>query len=495
MARSGTSISYLAENRGGQSLGEEQYCFRFTPKRSPNVNSEHLQGSESVEGCSGFPQLTEIGSDARWSSRDPFSIYRVIILSADGSKFTIGWGKRMLRDHLLRAGVSLLTVFAALCSIGCGSEGKNNTQAGPPPPTVQVAVVHQRDVSLTSEWIATMDGFVNSQIRPQVSGYLIRQDYREGSFVHKGELLFEIDPRTFQATLEQSKAQLLQAEAQVGQAKAQLAKAEQDVNRDLPLAAAKAIAQSELDNDLQAKAGAVAAVAAAEAAVEAARAAVQQAQLNLSFTKVVSLIDGVAGIAQAQVGDLVSISTVLTSVSQVDPIKVYFPMSEQDYLLAQKIRMSGKSGQVLPLEGVPLTLLLADGSAYPFPGKVLWTDRQVDTSTGTIRVAAAFPNKSGVLRPGQYGRVRAVTEMRHNAVLLPQAAVTELQGTFQVAVVGPDNKVNIQKIQIGSQVGSEWIVSEGLEPGDRVIVGGMQYARPGAAVNPQPISATPAGGR
>jgi membrane fusion protein (multidrug efflux system) len=389
----------------------------------------------------------------------------------------------------------LFMIFPAASLVGCGSDGKNNSQAGAPPPTVQVAVVQQRDVSLTSEWIATMDGFVNSQIQSHVTGYLIRQDYREGSVVHKGELLFEIDPRPFQATLDQSKAQLLQAGAQVAQAKAQLAKAEQDVNRDLPLAAAKAIAQSELDNDLQAKAGALAAVAAAEAAVEAARAAVQQAQLDLSFTKITSLVDGVAGIAQAQLGDLVSTTTVLTSVSQVDPIKVYFPMSEQDYLLAQKVRINGRGGQVLPLEGVSLTLLLADGSTYPFPGKVLWTDRQVDTSTGTIRVAAAFPNKSSVLRPGQYGRVRAVTDMRHNAVLVPQAAVTELQGSFQVAVVGPDNKVKIQNIQIGAQVGSEWIVTQGLESGDRVIVGGMQYARPGAVVNPQPVSTTPAGGR
>jgi membrane fusion protein (multidrug efflux system) len=340
-----------------------------------------------------------------------------------------------------------------------------------------------------------MDGFVNSQIQSHVTGYLIRQNYREGSVVHKGELLFEIDPRPFQATLNQSQAQLAQAEAQVIQAQAQLAKAAQDVTRDSPLAEAKAIAQSELDNDLQARTGAAAAVAAAEAAVGAARAAVAQAQLNLSFTRITSLVDGVAGIAQAQIGDLVSTTTVLTSVSQVDPIKVYFPISEQDYLRAQKIRINGTAGQVLPLEGIPLTLLLADGSIYPYPGKVLWTDRQVDPSTGTIRVAASFPNRSGVLRPGEYGRVRAVTEMRRNAALVPQAAVTELQGSFQAAVVGPDNKVRIQDIQVGAQVGSDWIVTQGIAAGDRVIVGGMQYARPGAIVNPEPVSTTPAGGR
>lgn len=412
----------------------------------------------------------------------------------------------MLRGRWLRAGLLLFTVITALSSSGCGGDAKSASQATPPPPTVQVAAVQQRDVSLSSEWIASMDGFVNSQIQSHVTGYLIRQDYREGSAVHKSELLFEIDPRPFQATLDQSRAQLTQAQAQVVQAQAQLAKTQQDVNRDTPLAEAKAIAQSELDNDLQAKAGAAAAVAAAQAAVQAAKAAVETAELNLSFTKITSLVDGVAGIAQAQIGDLVSPTTVLTSVSQVDPIKVYFPMSEQDYLRAQKSHINGAAGQVLPLEGVALTLLLADGSSYPFTGKVMWTDRQIDTSTGTIRVAAAFPNHSGVLRPGEYGRVRAVTESRKNALLVPQAAVTELQGTYQTAIVGPDNKVIVQNIQIGPQVGPEYIVTQGVKAGDRVIVGGMQYARPGAVVTPQPVpapqpappaqqSTPPAGGR
>jgi RND family efflux transporter MFP subunit len=409
----------------------------------------------------------------------------------------------MLRSQPLRADFLLLTLIASLSFSGCGSEAQKNSQAGaPPPPTVQVATVQQRDVALTSEWIATMDGFVNSQIQPHVTGYLIKQNYREGSVVHKGELLFEIDPRPFQATLDQSNAQLGQAQAQVIQAQAQLAKTVQDVTRDTPLAEAKAIAQSQMDDDLQAKNGAAASVASFEAAVVAAKAAVEQAELNLSYTRIVSLVDGVAGIALAQVGDLVSPTTLLTSVSQVDPIKVYFPMGEQDYLKAQKIHIGGKSGQVLPLQDVPLTLLLADGSTYPSSGKVLWTDRQVDTSTGTIRVAAAFPNPSGVLRPGEYGRVRAVTENRHNAILVPQAGVTELQGTFQAAIVGADNKVTIQNIQVGSQVGADWIVTQGINVGDRVIVGGMQYARPGATVTPVPVPATtpapapsPAGGR
>src|ERR1700722_394202 len=399
----------------------------------------------------------------------------------------------MLRGLWLSAGYLLLTVFLAVELSGCRSDAQSRSQTSAPPPAVQVAVVQQRDVSLASEWIATMDGFVNSQIQSHVTGYLIRQNYREGSVVHKGEVLFEIDPRPFQATLDQSQAQLAQAQAQVIQAQAQLSKAEQDVARDTPLADAKAIAQSQMDDDVQAKAGATAGVTAAQAAVAAAKAAVEQAQLNLSFTKITSLVDGVAGIAQAQIGDLVATTTVLTSVSQVDPIKVYFPMSEQDYLRAQKISAAGKDRQALPLEGVPLTLLLSDGSTYPYKGKVLWTDRQIDPSTGTIRVAAAFPNSGNVLRPGQYGRVRAATQNRQNALLVPQAAVTELQGSFQVAIVGPDNKVKIQPVQVGSQLGSDSIITQGVSAGDRVMVGGMQYARPGATVNPVPAPAVAEG--
>ncbi len=270
----------------------------------------------------------------------------------------------MLPGRGLRAFFLSFVIILSASATGCGSDEQTNAQKGPPPPppTVQVVIVQQRDVALISEWIATMDGYVNSQIQSHVTGYLIHQNYREGSVVRKGELLFEIDPRPFQATLDQSKAQLAQAQAQVMQAQAQLAKAQQDVNRDTPLAEAKAIAQSEMDNDLQAKNGAAAAVASSQAAVVAAKAAVEQTELNLSYTKIVSLVDGVAGIALAQIGDLVSPTTVLTSVSQVDPIKVYFPMGEQDYLKARKIHISGKDRQAPPLEGVPLTLILADGS-------------------------------------------------------------------------------------------------------------------------------------
>ena len=396
----------------------------------------------------------------------------------------------MLRSHQLRSGLLLIAGSLLLALSGCGGKSQAAAKANAPPPAVQVAVVERRDVSLTSEWIATMDGYINAQIQPHVSGYLIRQDYREGSFVRKGDVLFEIDPRPFQAALDQTQGQLAQTQAQVIQAQAQLAKTVQDVARDTPLADAKAIAQSQLDNDLQAKAGADAAVAAGRAAVTAAQASVEQAQLNMSFTKITSLVDGIAGIAQSQIGDLVTTTTVLTSVSQLDPIKVYFPMSEQDYLRAQKIGTHAASIQSTPLKGVPLTLLLANGDIYPHTGQVLWTDRQVDSSTGTIRVAAAFPNSGNILRPGEYGRVRAVTEERHDALLVPQAAVTELQGVFQAAVVGGDNKVSIQNVQIGSQVGADWIVNQGLEAGDRVIVGGMQNARQGATVNPMLVAAT-----
>lgn len=396
----------------------------------------------------------------------------------------------MLRSRRLRSGLLLCTGVLLLLTSGCGSNSQVNAQASTPPPTVQVAVVERRDVSLSSEWIATMDGYINAEIQPHVTGYLIRQDYREGSFVRKGALLFEIDPRPFQAALDQTQAQLAQTRAQVIQAQAQLAKTAQDVTRDTPLAQAKAIAQSQLDNDVQAKAGAEAAVAGARAAVTAAQASVEQAELNLSFTRIVSLVDGIAGIAKAQIGDLVTTNSVLTSVSQVDPIKVYFPISEQDYLRAQQIGTHAASIQSMPLKGVPLTLVLANGNIYPHLGEVLWTDRQVDASTGTIRVAAAFPNPGNILRPGEYGRVRAVTDQRHDALLVPQAAVTELQGIYQVAVVGSDDKVRIQTVQIGAQTGPNWIINEGLEAGDRVVVGGMQYARQGSAVTPLLVAAS-----
>jgi membrane fusion protein (multidrug efflux system) len=317
--------------------------------------------------------------------------------------------------------------------------------------------------------VATLEGFTTAQIQPQVTGYLIRQNYQEGSYVHKDDVLFEIDPRPFQALLDQAKGQLAQAKAQLGLA-------DINVKRDTPVAQLHAIPQSQLDNDTQAK-------LAAEAAVEAAEAAVEQAQLNLDFTKVRSLVDGIAGIAQTQIGNLVSTTTVLTTVSKVDPIKVYFPISEQEYLrLGAKI--SGNVNLLSSATTVPLELVLADGSVFPQKGKIIFADREVDPQTGTIRIVGSFPNPGNVLRPGQFGRVRAVTAYRKNALLVPQRAVTELQGQHQVAVVGSDNKVSIHNVTVADRVGSMWVISDGLEPGDRVITEGVQKVAEGAPVNP-----------
>jgi RND family efflux transporter MFP subunit len=357
---------------------------------------------------------------------------------------------------------------------GCG--GKAAPPSGPPP-EVRVTPVQQRDVPILSEWVATVDGYVNAQIQPQVSGYIVKQNYKEGSFVNKGAVLFEIDPRPFEAILNQAKAQLAQAEAQLG-------KTQLDVDRDTPLAKERAIAQSQLDNDIQAN-------LAAKAAVESAHAQVEQAALNLGFTKVTSLIDGIAGIAQIQIGNLVAQSTVLTSVSQVQPVKVYFPISEQEYMrLADRINANTQIEA--PKDAPPLELILADGTVYPQKGQVLYTDRQIDVTTGSIRIVSAFPNPNNILRPGQFGRVRAATYTRNNALLVPQRAVTELQGSFQIAVVGPDNKVSIRLVKCGERVGTQWIIDSGVKAGEMVIVEGVQKVREGSPVTPKPVAA-PAG--
>jgi membrane fusion protein (multidrug efflux system) len=339
--------------------------------------------------------------------------------------------------------------------------------------------VIQRDVPVYHEWIATLDGFVNAQIQPQVSGYLIKQNYGEGQLVRKNEVLFKIDPRPFQA-------QLNQAQAQLAQAKAQLGKTQLDVQRDTPLARERAIAQSQLDNDVQAN-------LAAKATVQAGQAAVEQAELNLEFTNVRSLIDGVAGIAAVQVGNLVSQQTVVTTVSQLDPIKVYFVASEQQYLAFVK-RNPTVAAREATERKLELELILADGATYPRKGKFFAADRQVDPQTGAIRLAGIFPNPDSVLRPGQYGRVRFVSYIRKDALLVPQKAVTELQGSYQVAVVGNDNKVSLRTVKVGERSGAMWIIDEGLKPGERVVAEGTQKARDGMQVNPTPASA-PAEGR
>ena len=352
-----------------------------------------------------------------------------------------------------------------LSSVGC--ENKSVSAAPAPPPTVQVAEVEKRDVPVYHEWISTLDGFVNATIQPQVSGYLIRQNYREGAVVRKNDVLFKTDPRPFQAILDQAKAQLAQAEAQLG-------KTELDVKRDTPLAKEKAIAQSQLDNDVQAN-------LAAQATVQADKAAVEQAEINLEFTNVRSLVDGVAGIATGQVGNLVGPQTVLTTVSQLDPIKAYFVVSEQQYLAFVQ-RNPTPALQAKTQERLVLNLILADGTTYPRKGKFFAADRQVDPQTGAIRLAGLFPNPENVLRPGQYGRVRFISYTRLNALLVPQKAVTELQGMYQVAVVGGDNKVSIRTVQVGEQTGAMWIIDQGVKPGERVVVEGVQKVRDGVPV-------------
>ena len=363
-----------------------------------------------------------------------------------------------------------------LTATACG-RGNVRAAATPPAPEVRVATVIQQDVPVYNEWVATLDGYVNAQIRPQVSGYIIKQDYKEGSLVGKGQVLFEIDPRPFQAALDRAKGELAQAQAQLG-------KSALDVERDTPLAEARAIAKSQLDNENQAKLG-------AQAAVESAKAAVEQAELNLEWTKVTSLVDGIAGIAQVQMGNLVGPNSILTSVSQVEPIKAYFPISEQEYLHAQQKDGAISSGHAIGFFGNSLELILADGSIYPHKGKILLAARQVDPNTGTIRIVAAFPNPGNILRPGQYGRVRLETNMKKGALLLPQSAVTQSQGSYQAAVVGSDNKVSIRTVKPGETVGTMWVIDEGLKPGEQVAVEGLQRLRDGTLVTPKPAQLSP----
>jgi RND family efflux transporter MFP subunit len=360
----------------------------------------------------------------------------------------------------------LFIVLGYFLCAGCSRK----TSQPPRPPQVEIAIVTQKDVHIDSEWVATLDGYVNAQIQPQVTGYLIKQDYREGSFVRKNDVLFEIDPRPFQAALDQAKAQLAQAEAQLGNATL-------NVKRDIPEAQEGAIAQSQLDNDTQTQ-------LAGRAAVEAGQAAAEQAELNLSFTKVRSLISGIAGIAQVQVGNLVTPATVLTGVSQVDPIKAYFPISADEYLrIADKI--SPDTVNLLSKSApIPLQLILSNGSTYAQSGSILFADRQVDQLTGTIRIAGEFPNPGNILRPGQYGKVRTLTQIRKDALLIPQRAVSELQGSEEVAVVGSDNKITIRTVQTGERVGTMWIITSGLIVGDRVVAEGTQKVKNGTAVTP-----------
>ncbi|MBI1818490.1 MAG: efflux RND transporter periplasmic adaptor subunit [Deltaproteobacteria bacterium] len=363
-----------------------------------------------------------------------------------------------------------LSLFLAIawCQL-CACEQKSEPPAAPPPEVVVTDVI-QKDVPIYQEWVGSADGNINAQIRARVRGYLQSRDYAEGSLVRTGDLLFAIDPRPYQAALDQAKGEL-------GRADAALTKTQQDVARYTPLAAEGAISRQELDNAVQAN-------RANKATVDAARANVEKAQLDVDWTQLKSPIDGIAGISVASVGDLISESSVLTTVSQVDPIKVSFNISEQEYLrLADRIQLDKPNHQEATLE-----LILADGNVHAHGGTASAANRQVDVKTGTMTIVSVFPNPGNRLRPGQYAKVRAVIESRPGALLVPQRAVQEIQGTYQVAVVGADNKVAMRTVKPGPRVGNLWVIDDGLKSGERIVSEGLQKVRDGVTVSPKPAA-------
>ena len=391
------------------------------------------------------------------------------------------------------AGVLVLT---AAISFFANHSGAKPTAQMPPPLVVEVAPVEQKDVPIYGEWIGTLTGQVNADIKAQVTGYLLTQNYKEGSYVTKGQLLFEIDPRPFQAALDQAKGQLAQAEAQLVKDQAQLATAratelrsQLDVEKYGPLAQADAVSKQDFDNANQTNIAnkaqvqaAEAAIAAAKAQIQAYQAAVETATINLGFTRIVSPIDGIAGIAQAQVGDLVGTNSgTLTTISTLNPIRDYFSVSEQEYLALRK-QFSGSNA-----ENWKLQLILADGTTYSHPGEFYFADRQVNQNTGAIQLAALFANPGNVLRPGQYGKVRAIMRVQRKAVLIPEAAVNEQQGSYLVDVVGEDGKVTIRSVQVGERTGTMWVIQNGLKIGERVVTEGQQNLKPGAPVETKPF--------
>jgi membrane fusion protein (multidrug efflux system) len=352
------------------------------------------------------------------------------------------------------------------------------------PPEVMVAQVEQKDVPIYGEWIGTLAGQVNANVQAQVPGYLLKRNYQEGSSVRKGQLLFEIDPRPFQAALDQAEGQLAQAIAQLANAQAVQGRTQLDVERYTPLAREQAASQQDLDNANQNNLAAKATVATDKAQIKAAEAAVETAKLNVGFTKIISPVSGIADVARAQVGDLVSSNSgTLTTVSTLDPIRDYFTVSEQDYLqLKQQLSSSDR-------QRWKLQLILADGTSYSHEGAFYFAGRAVDQNTGALQLAALFPNPGNLLRPGQYGKVRAVIRTARGALLVPQAAVAELQGKYQVDVVGPDDKITIRSVKVGERIGTMWIIEEGLKPGERVVAQGQQTLRAGTTVQPKPFVA------
>jgi RND family efflux transporter MFP subunit len=379
-------------------------------------------------------------------------------------------------------------------------------QGAPPLPDVEVAVVEQKDLPIDREWIGTLDGMVNAVIKAQVSGYLLTQNYAEGSFVRKGQLLFEIDPRPLQAAADQAAGQLAQSKAQFAQAKAVLVqaqaqlvsaeanqrKAQMDEDRYVPLAQQQAITQQDLDNAQQSNESLKAQVAAAKAQVEtakaqieaadaginAAAAALETAKVNLGFTRLMSPIDGIAGVAATQVGNLVGPSSnAVTTVSTLDPIKANFTVSEQEYLSLTRSDAT--------LHSLQLALVLSDGTLHSQKGRFSFADRQVNPSTGAIQLTGLFPNPGNTLRPGQYAKVRAAIGVRTGALLVPQRSVTDTQGSYLVAVVDPNNTIRFAPVKVGDRAGSKWLIEQGLKPGERVVTDGLFKIRPGARVNPK----------
>jgi membrane fusion protein (multidrug efflux system) len=355
---------------------------------------------------------------------------------------------------------------------------------------VEVVQVEQRSVPIYAEWIGTLDGLVNADVRAQVTGYIIKQDYQEGAFVKKGQLLFEIDPRPFQAALDQALGQLAQARANLANAQAVQVRTQLDVNRYTPLAREQAASQQDLDNSVQNNLAAKANVQTAQAQIRTYEAAVETARINLDFTRLVAPIDGIAGLAQLQVGALVSpASGAVTAVSTLDPIKVYFTVGEPQYLAWQR-RYPTELSRENAHKRLHLQMILADGTAYPREGTFFFADRQVAIGTGAIRIAALFPNPGNVLRPGGYAKVRAIINEVDGALLVPQRSVTELQGSYQVAVVGADGRISIRPVSVGNSVGSELIISQGLKAHETVVAEGTQKVRPGMRVTVKPFSAS-----
>lgn len=391
------------------------------------------------------------------------------------------------KRSLLIGGVLCLGVIALI--IGAVHPlRKASATANAIPPVIEVTQTEQKDVPIYGEWIGTLDGLVNADVRAEVTGYLLKQGYQEGSFVKKGELLFQIDPRPFQAALDQAEGQLQQARAMLANAQAVQGRTDLDVKRYTPLAREQAASQQDLDNAVQNNLAALATVETEKAQIKTDEAAVETAKINLEFTSLVAPIDGIAGQAQLQVGALVTpASGAVTSISTLDPIKVYFTVSEPQYLGWRK-RFPTETSREAADKALRLQLILADGSTYAHEGRFFFADRQVDEGTGAIRLAGLFPNPDNILRPGGYGKVRAVIRMQHGALLVPQRAVSELQGGYQIAVVGADNKVTIRTVKVGDAFGSDRIVTDGLNPGERIIAEGIQKVRPGMVVNPIPYN-------